>query len=274
VSDADPKRWLDDGGGASDRERELLKSAGDAEPPRGAHAHVLAALSARLPPIAGGGAGAGGAPAAVGKSALGSTVAKAIAVVVIVGGLATGAVLAVRSQGSSTPTPPTVSAAATTSEPAPSAPPTPEAPLPTASAENALPLVPVAPVASGPPSSRARAPVHPSAGAPTQAATAASVQPTAASEPSSRADALRDENALLASARGLLRNGDARGALATLDTARARHPNGTLVQEREVLTVEALAQSGDSSGASRRAATFLKSFPASPHASHIRTFVR
>jgi outer membrane protein assembly factor BamD (BamD/ComL family) len=88
------------------------------------------------------------------------------------------------------------------------------------------------------------------------------------------ADALRDEIALVAAARAALRSGDGPGALASLEKARKQHPRGALLQEREVLTIEALAKSGDAAGASRRASAFLRAFPTSPHAAHVRTFER
>ena len=88
-----------------------------------------------------------------------------------------------------------------------------------------------------------------------------------------RVVALREEAALLASAREALHGGDARRALTILDEARAKHPAGALAQEREVVTIEALAQAGDKGGASRHAETFLRAFPGSPHSSHVRTFL-
>jgi outer membrane protein assembly factor BamD (BamD/ComL family) len=94
------------------------------------------------------------------------------------------------------------------------------------------------------------------------------------SDSATRSDALREESTLLANARAAVRRGDSRSALSSLELARSRYPNGALVQEREVLTIEALAQSGDVDGASAHATRFLKAFPSSPHSAHVRTFVR
>ena len=87
-------------------------------------------------------------------------------------------------------------------------------------------------------------------------------------------DALLDERALLAAARDAHRRGDDRTALTTLATAQQRHPNGVLGQEREVLAIEALAQLGNREAASTRAKAFLKAFPTSPHAEHVRELAR
>jgi hypothetical protein len=44
------------------------------------------------------------------------------------------------------------------------------------------------------------------------------------------------------------------------------------MQEREVLTIEVLAASGDRAAASRKAREFLKAYPDSPHAPQLRRF--
>jgi hypothetical protein len=73
-------------------------------------------------------------------------------------------------------------------------------------------------------------------------------------------------------ARNVLRAHDCPGALAALDEARTRFPTGTLAQEREALTVEALACSGRGAEAGRRAVEFLRTFPASPYEEAVRRF--
>jgi outer membrane protein assembly factor BamD (BamD/ComL family) len=70
-------------------------------------------------------------------------------------------------------------------------------------------------------------------------------------------------------ARERLRGGDVPGALALLDEARARFPEGALVQEREALTIEALARRDDAA-ARTRADAFLRDHPESLHAERIR----
>ena len=87
-------------------------------------------------------------------------------------------------------------------------------------------------------------------------------------------NALRDESVLLGRARAALRGGNAHAALAMLEMARSRHPQGVLLREREVLTIEALSHSGQIAAASTRAQRFLQTFPSSPHAAHVQTFVR
>jgi hypothetical protein len=49
--------------------------------------------------------------------------------------------------------------------------------------------------------------------------------------------------------------------------------DGALAQEREALTIEALAHAGRREAASARAVAFLRAYPGSPHAATVRTFV-
>ncbi len=63
-----PKRWLEDGGGATRGERDLLRRALTQEPPPEAKDAVWSALLAQLPPIPGG-SGAGGSSGGGGSSA-------------------------------------------------------------------------------------------------------------------------------------------------------------------------------------------------------------
>jgi hypothetical protein len=111
--------------------------------------------------------------------------------------------------------------------------------------------------------------------------TEAEAQPTAASpdalgvetralrraQPENTLDA---ESALLTEARGRLRSGKPRAALAELRQLDQRFPRGALRQEREVLAIEALSAIGDDASARRRAHAFLKAYPASPHAPVLR----
>src|SRR6185369_1113188 len=67
-----PKRWLDEGGGATRGERDLLRLGAAHEPPSSAKDAVWTALLTRIPPIpggSGGGGGAGGAKAAASAKA-------------------------------------------------------------------------------------------------------------------------------------------------------------------------------------------------------------
>jgi hypothetical protein len=80
------------------------------------------------------------------------------------------------------------------------------------------------------------------------------------------------ESRLLTEARAELRRGDARAAMSTLERLQTRFPNGVLMQEREVLTIEVLAASGDTAGARKKARDFLRAYPNSPHAEQVRRF--
>jgi hypothetical protein len=71
------------------------------------------------------------------------------------------------------------------------------------------------------------------------------------------------EVALLGRARQALADEDPRRALALLRRHERAWPDGELVQEREVLTIQALARTGASEAARARAARFLARFPGS-----------
>ncbi len=88
-----------------------------------------------------------------------------------------------------------------------------------------------------------------------------------------RRSRLREEAAVIADARGALRSGNPGQALVLLEAARIRFPDGVLGQEREALSIEALARGGQSSAASARARAFLAAYPNSAHAEHIQSFV-
>jgi len=81
---------------------------------------------------------------------------------------------------------------------------------------------------------------------------------------------LREESGALLEARAALRAGDAVRSLALLEQARLRYPRGALGQEREALTIQALAQSGERAAAARRARVFLQAHPQSPYAADVR----
>lgn len=266
----DPERLLEPGGDATDAERDLLRSADDVEPAPDARGALWAALATRLPPIGGtgappgpsGGAGTGGAGAAAGAgSILG---AKALGVALVGGVLVIGAWSMLRSPPpASSPDAPPVPASSM-AMPAPAS----ETPSAVRAAEILAPEPPVAaPPATAAVSTGSGRPHLPQHG-PSASTAAPSGSVTSA------VDALREESALVAAARVAMRRGDGAAALDSLEIARVRFPRGTLLQEREVLTIEALAQSGNAPAASRRASSFLKAFPASPHVAHVRTFVQ
>jgi hypothetical protein len=83
------------------------------------------------------------------------------------------------------------------------------------------------------------------------------------------ASALRAESEQLGVARSHLAAGDYRGALDEVRRLQGRFPRGRLLQEREVVAIDALAGMGDHAGARERAQAFMKRFPASPYSAHV-----
>jgi hypothetical protein len=98
-------------------------------------------------------------------------------------------------------------------------------------------------------------------------------KPSPGVEPEEAAYGARWESAWVARARAELRAGRPADALRTLAEIQGRVSGGVLGQEREALTIEALAASGQRSAASQRAIAFVERFPNSPHASRVRDFV-
>jgi hypothetical protein len=135
---------------------------------------------------------------------------------------------------------PVVAVQAPEARPQPPAPRTPEPPAPETRAEPATRAVPAPPKAEPRPSS---------------------------------ASALTAELGALDAARSRLASGDATGALALLDDYARSYPRGRLVLEAEVLRIDALAKSGQSGVAKRRAEAFLKRHPNSVLASRVRTYL-
>lgn len=74
---------------------------------------------------------------------------------------------------------------------------------------------------------------------------------------------------LVGKAESILRSDPAR-ALALCERHRRLYPTGELLEEREVLVVEALAALGRRDEARQRAEAFRKSYPASPYSGRIR----
>lgn len=272
MSGDDPKRLLETAD-TTPEERDLLRSAGGSEPPPEARAAVWGALATRLPGIGGGGPTGGGGGSVPGPAAGGagagtatgaSTALKVAGSIALVGLIAGGIGIAMTKDR----TPPN-ELAASSAPAAPSAPPL----LP--SANEALPPASAEAPSMAPSIDEPSTPIAGTSVAATSLPPRAKGAPTSAPPPppTSRAAALQHEAALLASAREALRGGNARRALSILDDARVKHPAGGLVQEREVVAIEALAQAGDKAAAARRAEAFLRSFPGSPHSSHVRTFL-
>jgi len=84
------------------------------------------------------------------------------------------------------------------------------------------------------------------------------------------ANRLKLEALELARAKNLLESGDPHGALGVLQASRARFVNGAMVEERDALAIEALAQQGQRARASAAARRFLDAFPNSPLAPRVR----
>jgi hypothetical protein len=106
--------------------------------------------------------------------------------------------------------------------------------------------------------------------------TTASEPPSADDHASASSPAQPDpsptEGALLLRARQEL-SSDPSGAFALTQEHARRFPSGTLVQEREVLAIEALARLGRSSEARRRLDAFRARFPQSPHVARLSALV-
>lgn len=88
-----------------------------------------------------------------------------------------------------------------------------------------------------------------------------------------RTSSLREESLAVMAARQALRSNDAASALRLLEQAQARFKKGALTEERESLTIEALAMSGQKTSASARARAFLTRYPRSPHAADVQRYL-
>jgi hypothetical protein len=85
---------------------------------------------------------------------------------------------------------------------------------------------------------------------------------------------LAAESRAVLEARRALHEGHPEEALRGLEAARAELGEGVLAQEREALTIEALARTGRTDLAAARASSFLKSHPDSPHAATVSAFAK
>jgi hypothetical protein len=87
------------------------------------------------------------------------------------------------------------------------------------------------------------------------------------------ASALAAEVGALDAARTELTSGNPAGALAKLDDYSRAYPHGHLVLEAEVMRIDALAKSGQTALAKKRAEAFLRRHPNSVLASRVRGFL-
>jgi hypothetical protein len=274
----DPKRWLDEGGGATFEERELLDAGRRAALPLPMRKRLWIGVAAGAAGLGAASEAAGAmGTAAVGKGVLAalaaSTAAKSIVAVAIVGGAGLG-VVALRSPSQPVPI-------ATVAHASP--------PLHAPQSIEAQARVPEAPVAP----SRHEAPVvirgtsaaaRASAPKPSSAARNAGARPSAVASSANEADGrareapaesrvasrLAEESAAVLAIRKTLLAGDAVESLRMLDRARAAFPSGALVEEREALAVRALVASHQNELARKRGEAFMRAFPRSPHASEVR----
>ncbi|HEY3666877.1 MAG TPA: hypothetical protein VGL19_12780 [Polyangiaceae bacterium] len=251
---SDPPRLLEETSEeVSDSVRRLLVAGIEAAPPTELGAQVWAGLAPKLPSADG---ASGPTQSAAGGTHAGGLLFKAALAVVGLGAFVLGA-RALLSKGVSAPLQP---------KPAFSSAP-PMAPAPSISAD----AVEVA----QPPTSPAPASVLP-----THAAfvvhsgkLALSHAPPVPASASSLPSDASEESRLVAAARDALRSGNSAGALALLGQAQQRFGAGVLGQEREALTIEALAKSGQRAVAQARGQAFLKSYANSPYAARIRAIV-
>lgn len=240
----DPMHLTDDGSEATDLERELLLAAQDVRLAAPEKQAIWAGVALHCLPVVAPSAAASTGLGAGSKLGLGLTpLLKGLVVVAGLGGASAGAYWLTRA-------PEPASHAATA--PALASAQTPEgaavAPSATALELPAAAMASVAPPVSSAPTGRA---------------------PSVAESQS----ALRDESSAVLEIRRTLRAGDAAGALRLLEQARQRFPHGALSQEREALGIEALAKSGASDAASRKAEAFLRAHPKSPYAADVQSFI-
>jgi len=203
-----PRRWLDEGGGATPGERDLLRSGLAMDPPPDAQARVWAAILAGLP--AAGAVGAGGKALAGAKAAVAAKSGGAVAVAgagvlksALIGaglGLLTVATYSVVAPSAPEPRP---AAVAPAPDPGPAAP---------------RPQRPRAALPDPEPTAAASAEAPPE-----RPTTEPRADPAAAPE---RGTMLAEESRLVGEASDALRRGDPAGALVLLDRIRARFPGG------------------------------------------------
>jgi hypothetical protein len=245
---SDPKHLTDEGAEATDLERELLLAAQEVGLSAAEKRAIWASVALHALPTATVSLAPGGAAAKVGLSL--SPWLKGLLVVLSLGGVSAGIYGWRRTQT------PAARVSATSS----------------AAAGEATPPNPVsAPVPAQP---EAVAGDTPNAVALEEPTATSGASPSASHDasPIESKSALREESVAVLEIRRTLRAGDASGALRLLEQARQRFPHGALSQEREALSVEALAKSGARDAAARKADAFLRAHPKSPYAADVQSF--
>ncbi len=251
---SDPKHLTDEGSEATDFERELLLAGQNVGLSADDKHAIWAGVALQCVPAAGASAAAGAAgkgSAVAAKVGWGLTpLVKGLLVVAGLGGISVGAYLVQRAprdaaQHAGAPVAP---AALTGREALAAASPAVLAPV-IAPTQNPVAVASAAEVVSTP------------------------AVPSHAGSLMESPSALSDESAAVLEIRRTLRAGDPSGALRLLEQARLKFPHGVLGQEREALTIEALAKSGAAKAASRKAAAFLRAHPTSPYASDMQALL-
>jgi hypothetical protein len=242
----DPKRWTE-GGEASELERELL-GAGQASRMTDAERRAIwAGIALTLPSVA---APLAAKPLIGAGGVLSTYFSKGVVILAAVGGLTYGAARLLRSEAGAL-----------------------EHAAPVRTAAPAQAAAPASPMAQTPASPETAA-ASPSIAAPTEPETAAlpAGAADAKAKPGPTETQLREESLAVLDARAALRAGQAGHALTLLDQMRARFPHGALGQEREALTIEALAKTGQAAAAGRRADAFVRNHPHSPYVADVKRF--
>jgi hypothetical protein len=251
----DPVQIVNPGSDFSPAERELVAAGRAVIVPPEDRARIWASVAAAC--VATGVATAGAASA---SAATGTTLAKALSALVSWKGVVLVAVLG--------------GGVATFQLTRPAEPPAHEPPARPPSAPAVAPSAPawqpaVSPPAPATPMARPRTARQPAAIK--ERADDAPLPTTTTTTVTSR---LAEESRAVIAARRALRDGDPGLCLRLLEAAHTAFPDGSLAQEREALTIQALASSGQREQAARRAARFLHDHPESPHAADLRQIVR
>lgn len=235
-----PKRLLDAQSGAPDELRALLKAAEDDVPTQA----QLSALGVSLGPLFGSSVGPATLAGHAAAGSAGAGTAKLVGVLLVAGALASGGTWLAYHHTRAPRTAPPSALAAPQRVATPSAPVTPVTPVTTAKAPEPAPQ---------PAAAHAATPAPLRTAEPKAASTRPSSTHSNASQPLS-------EVQLLAKAQAALATHPER-ALALTREHQRRFPAGALVQEREVIAIQALSELGQRAAAERRAHTFEQHYP-------------
>ena len=259
--------------------RALLHSASAPDPTSDQRDALWSSIASKLPGAVVSGAAGGAAGAALAKAATSKAVGAGMLLkgAIVVGVLGSMAAVGIARPWLSHPEASPEAAPRASASPAPPplapvvvpVPPAPVAPAPVMVDPAPQPVAPRSPVPRAFATRRA-----PSAAAEIDTPSPVAAVGTPPPAENEAAMALHDESASLIRSRQLLRSGACGQALAQLQQGSTRFPAGALAQEREVLTIEALACGGRATEASTRAEAFVRANPSSVHVSKVRRFTR